>query len=188
MKCPKITAIRPDLACYNRIMPNLFQQLKIRIGRRQQQSLVESVHLWHQTSVEVCGLCGEALDDPHPAQEDIGVLLDRADRKLFQYRNDANDARKAVRRHDQALAGRISAITEQVYELRNQTASFLIRSQGPGLFGATREGIPEKDVYYQRAMSESGMKARSIKINLDREIESIWKDLEGVINAVNIRT
>ncbi len=166
-------------------MPNFFQQLKIRIERRQYQRLVESVHLWYQTSVEVCALCGEALDDSLPIQDDIGVLLDRADRKLFQYRNDASDARRGLRRIAPALSNRVETITEQVYELRNQTASFLIHSQGPGPFGASREASSEKDAYFQRAMGDSGVKARSLKANLDREIEFIWQDIEGLISTAD---
>lgn len=181
-------ASQPDLECYNHIMPNYYQQLKIRIERRQHQRLVECVHLWYQTSVEVCELCGKALDDSLPIQDDIGVLLDRADRKLFQYRNDASDARRAIRRIDPVLSNRVETITEQVYELRNQTASFLIRSQGPGPFGAAREESSEKDAYYRRAMGDSGMKARSLKANLDREIESLWQDIEGLVSAADNRT
>lgn len=164
-------------------MPNLLQMLRARLLQRQAQNLSECLHLWYQTSVEVSEICGQALYEQDAIQGDIGVLLDRADRILFQYRNDAGDARRVVSRYDQALARKVTDITKQVYELRNQTASFLIRSQGAGPFGGARTGQLQMDEYFQRALGESGVKLRSSKTDLDAELSNIWVDLEHLIES-----
>jgi hypothetical protein len=164
-------------------MTNLFQRIRERFMRRQTQDLSDCILIWYQTSKDVSDICGQALYDPSAMQGDIGVVLDRADRKLFQYRNDASDAQRAVKRYNRDLAVRVSSITKQVYELRNQTASFLIRSQGPSPFVAPPDADRQNE-YYQRALNESGFKARQFKSELDKDIQSMWGELEQLIKLL----
>lgn len=176
----RIICIHLCRACYNSAMPNLMQMLKSRWQKRSTENLAECLHLWYQTGVEVSEICGIALYDQSAVQADIGVLLDRADRKLFQYRNDASDARRRVGKYDKALAERISTITGQVYELRNQTTRFLIRSQGPHLFVAEPDA-DRKDEYYQRSLYETGLNTREFKTALDKDMHALWVELEKLI-------
>jgi hypothetical protein len=168
-------------------MPSLLQMLKARFERRQSQNLSECLYLWYQTSMEVSEICGEALYEQVVIQGDIGVLLDRVDRKLFQYRNDASDAKRQVGKYNKDLASRVSTITGQLYELRNQTASVLIRSQGPSPFAAPPDDN-RQDEYDQRALIESGLRAREYKATLDKDIRAIWMELEDIIALVENET
>jgi hypothetical protein len=160
----------------------MLKRLLIRIERRRAQNLLESVHGWYTTSQSVSDLCGEALHDQALIQQDIGTVLDKADRKLFQYRNDASDAQRAVRRHDEELARRITSITQQVYELRNLTAKFLIRAQGPSPFKGSQAETILPLAYYDRALQEVGFLARDMKTHLDSDIRSMWPELEKLIH------
>ncbi len=133
----RVTACRVKMrqACYNRRM---LKGLRERIEKRRAQALLDSVQIWYATSQSVCEICGEALHDLALIQADIGTVLDKADRKLFQYRNDASDAQREVRRYNPQLANQIGEVTQQVYELRNLTAKFLIRAQGPSPFAGSK--------------------------------------------------
>jgi len=164
--------------CYNQRM---LKRLLNRIEKKRSQNLLESVHAWYATSLSVCEICGKALMDQALVQQDIGTVLDKADRKLFQYRNDASDAQRAVRRHDIELANRITQITQQVYELRNLTAKFLIRAQGPSPFISLRTETKSPQIYYDRALDEVGLPARELNANLDDNIQSVWIRLEKLI-------
>jgi hypothetical protein len=155
-----------------------------RIERRRNQTLLESVHAWYATSLSVSEICGDALHDQALIQADIGTVLDKADRKLMQYRNDAADARRAVQRHDQQLARRVDGVTQQVYELRNLTARFLIRAQGPSPFAGGRAEGELQLAYYERALNEAGFQARNMKTSLDQKLRAIWPELEELISGV----
>lgn len=165
-------------ACYNQRM---LRRITDRIEKHRSQSLLESVQVWYSTSQSVCDICGEALHDQALIQADIGTVLDKADRKLMQYRNDSTDAQRAVRRHSAELARRVKSVTQQVYELRNLTAKFLIRAQGPSPFAGGREEGDLRVAYYQRALSEAGFQARDLKTSLDQELRSIWPELDKLL-------
>jgi len=165
-------------ACYNRRMLKGFWE---RIEKRRAQALLESVQTWYATSLSVSEICGEALHDLALIQADIGTVLDKADRKLFQYRNDASDARLEVRRHNPQLASQIGEVTQQVYELRNLTAKFLIRAQGPSPFAGSRTEGELQAAYYERALNEAGFQARNMKIQLDQTIRTMWPELEKLV-------
>jgi hypothetical protein len=159
----------------------MFKGLRERIEQRRAQALLESVQAWYAASLIVSEICGDALHDQALIQADIGTVLDKADRKLFQYRNEAAEARREVRRHDPQLASRIDEVTHQVYELRNLTAKFLIRAQGPSPFAGSR---PEGDLqvaYYERALNEAGFQARDLKTGLDQSLRTLWPELEKLI-------
>ena len=36
-------------------------------------------------------------------------------------------------------------------------------------------------IYYYRALEQAGFKARDLKVDLDRELGFIWRDLQSVI-------
>ncbi|MES0361674.1 MAG: hypothetical protein ABUK20_12215, partial [Anaerolineales bacterium] len=65
--------------------------------------------------------------------------------------------------------------------LRNETTRFLIRSQGPGSMSGDESDDETLIIYYYRALEEAGFKARDIKVDLDRELGFIWRDLQSVI-------
>ncbi len=171
-------------------MAGLLKGLMDRFERRRVQEMLDILPVWYNTCLRVSEICGEALQDTDLVQGDIGVVLDKADRMLFQFRNDAGDVRRAVRRYDQQLALRVETMTRQVFELRNATAKFLIRAQGPSPFakGGTDRGASE--IYYHRALEESGYQARKIKTELDKDIQLLWADLEKLmrLTAVRIRS
>lgn len=163
----------------------MFNRLFGRIEKRRNQSLVESVQAWYTAGVSVCEICGEALHDQALIQADIGTVLDKADRKLFQYRNDASEAKRAVRRFDPQLAQRMDEITHLVYELRNLTAKFLIRAQGPSPFAGPKSEGELLVAYYERALNEAGFQARDMKTRLDQELRVLWPELEKLIRQAN---
>ena len=160
----------------------MWRQFTTRLEKRRAQSLIESVNIWYQTSLSVSEICGEALHEVVVSEMDIGTLLDKADRKLFQYRNDATDARRAVKRHNEQLANQIARLTERIYELRNQTARFLIRAQGPSPFARSENEPGEmQDAYYVRALADIGYDARQFKSSLDDDIGAVWLELEKLL-------
>lgn len=172
---------QPCTACYNLRMLKGFW---VRIEKRRAEALLASVQTWYATSLSVSEICGAALHDQALIQADIGTVLDQADRKLFQYRNNASDARREVRRHSPELADKIQAVTRRVYELRNLTAKFLIRAQGPSPFAGPRAVGELQAAYYQRALTEAGFQARDLKIELDQSIRSLWPELEKLVRQV----
>ncbi len=152
------------------------------------QDMLNLLPVWHQTCLRVSEICGDALHDVELIERDIGAVLDKADRMLFQFRNDAGDVRRSVRRYNEQLATRVEAVTRQVFELRNATAKFLIRAQGPTPFA---RGGMESDVsqlYYHRALEEAGFTARRLKSELDKDIELLWSELEQLMRQVESRT
>lgn len=149
------------------------------------QKLDMSVRIWFENCNIISEICGEALFDADSGITDIGLLMDQVDRNLFALRDNASDMSKAVRRYDLELARRADWVTQLVFKLRNQTARFLIRSQGPVPYENEGSGQDEfRSIYYFRALREAGFTARDIKKKLDNEIELICSDLEKLINVV----
>ncbi len=66
-----------------------FQRMMHRFERRRVQEMLDILPVWYNTCLRVSEICGEALQDTDLVQGDIGVVLDKADRMLFQFRNDA---------------------------------------------------------------------------------------------------
>ena len=69
--------------------------------------------------------------------------------------------------------------------MRNITARFLIRAQGPGSF-ATKKPLDDKlmSIYYYRALGEVGYNARALYEEVNLEVDSIWRDLQTIIAQV----
>ena len=156
--------------------------LRSRIERNRARQLLESVNAWYHTCTNVAAMCGDALHDEAVLRGDIGELLDRADRQLFQFRSHTGEARAAVKRQDQILAKRIDKLADDIYDLRNHTARFLIRAQGPGPFAGTAHQEEQlRQGYYLKALQEAGFLAREKKKAIDQELSSIWNDLQGIL-------
>jgi ribosomal protein S10 len=160
--------------------------LRNKLDQNRARQLVESVNAWHQTCLNVAAICGDALQNEAVLRGDIGEVLDRADRQLFQFRSQSGEARASVKRQDELLAKRIDQMTRDIYELRNSTARFLIRAQGPGPF--VRRGDEDelnRGEYYLKALREAGYKAREHKRNIDLELDALWNDLQRLVATVD---
>ena len=130
-------------------------------------------------------LLGEALNNEDITQGDIGVVLDNTDRKLFALRNEIADVQGPLRHYNPALARRVSSTSRDIFQLRNETARFLIRSQGPSPDTANQPGNLElQRTYYYRALDEKGFKARQMQVQVDRELKSVWEELQKTIHSV----
>ncbi len=152
------------------------------LDKRNAQSFLDSIQSWYATSTQVSEICGQCLEDVGIVESDIGIMLDKVDRKLFALRNYASDARSILRRKNPQLAQRIKDASRMVYVLRNDTARFLIRAQGPGLVsGKAQSKLSEEN--YQRAFDEVGWKACQVKKDLDEELALIWEGLAGQVEA-----
>lgn len=157
-------------------------QLRSRIERNRARQILESVNAWYSTCKNVTTICGDALHDEAVLHGDIGEVIDRADRQLFQFRSHTGEARTAVKRQDQILAKRIDKLADDIYDLRNHTARFLIRGQGPGPFaGGEHQDEQQRQVYYQKALQEAGFQAREKKKAVDQELSSIWNEIQGIL-------
>lgn len=168
-------------------MSGMLKRLMDKLNRRKMQALIDILPVWYNTCRRVSEICGDALHDVELVDGDIGAVLDKADRMLFQFRNDAGDVRRSIQLLDRQLAGRVDATTRRVFELRNATAKFLIRAQGPSPFA--RQGM-ESDMsqrYYHRALEEAGFEARRLKNELDKEIELLWDELDKLIRLTEMR-
>jgi hypothetical protein len=155
--------------------------LSERIEKRRAQTFVDSIPEWYQTCNQVSKLIGDALHEEPIARQDIGVVIDKADRLLMKLGFYIPSAHGLLRRRNPDLARRFDITSQQVFRLRNETTRFLIRSQGPGL-GAYGDADGEmRLVYYYRALEEVGFKARQIKRELDQELKSIWNELQVML-------
>ena len=163
-------------------MGNVLQQLTERFEQRRLQNLEQSLHIWYQSSIAILHMCAQALDKEWLVQDDIGVLLDKADRKLFQFRNDATDARRALSRYDRDLSQRVAAITQSVYELRNNTASYLIRTRGPDPFAGHPKEVQPIGAVNDGVIKEVALKARQLQLTVERELQVLWPELERLIS------
>jgi len=160
----------------------MLRKIAATIEKRRARVLAESLHAWYDTCVTVTGVCRDALRDEDIAQGDIGVVLDKVDRQLFQFRNHTTDARREVRRADPELAQRLLDVSHEVYNLRNQMARFLIRAQGPSPFAAGLPVDPDlRKAYYLNALDAAGYTGREIAEKLQRELNQLWPDLEGLL-------
>jgi hypothetical protein len=137
---------------------------------------------WHEACLFVVAGCLRGLRDPQLPRSDIGVTLDNVDRALFRVRDAGSGAQQALRRRAPELRARIRRSTEAVVELRNETASFLIRAQGstpPYLQKqGTAAGQPEA---YRRAVQEVGRAALVRSQAVERDLEQLWADLQPLL-------
>jgi hypothetical protein len=159
----------------------MLQQLRKNIEKRRAQSFVENVQAWYQTSSDISEVMGMALHDQSVIQADIGYIIEAADRMLFHLRLYIPDSLGMLRRRNGELAQRFDNVCKQIFQLRNETTRFLIRSQGPGPMSGDEPDEEARIIYYYRALEEVGFNARQIKSDFDRELTSIWNDLQLII-------
>ena len=140
------------------------------------------VRSWHEACRTALDGCLQGLRDPSLPQAEIGVTLDRVDRALFQVRDAGSGAQQALRRRAPDLGGRIRRSTEAIVELRNETARFLIRAQGPTPAflqrGESPAGHPEA---YLRAVHDVGQAARARGLAIQRDLDELWSELQAVL-------
>jgi hypothetical protein len=134
---------------------------------------------WHQACQLVLAACVKALQDPGLSRTDIGVALDRIDRELFRLRDTGSGAARALRSRDAGLRARLSRVSEAVVELRNETARFLIRAQGPTpSYLQKQEAATGQSEAYRRAWQEVGQAALGRSSEIERDLRQLWVDLE----------
>jgi len=159
----------------------MFTKLDELIEKRRARSFVENARAWYQTCKDVSEVMGDALHDQSIIDKDIGYMVDGVDRLLFQLRFYITDSLGTLRRWTPELAQRFDNANRLIFRLRNETTRFLIRSQGPGPMSGDESDDETLTIYYYRALEEAGFKARDLKVDLDRELGFIWRDLQSVI-------
>lgn len=151
------------------------------IERRRAETFLEGIRGWYRTCNQISTEIGEALHDQDITHQDIGAVIDKADRLLLNLGIYIPEARGILRRRNPQLAQRVDLTSRQVVRLRNEAARFLIRSQGPN--PGTDDQSPDyfRQYYYYRALEEAGFRAREIKHRLDQDLKAIWRDLQIII-------
>ena len=159
----------------------MLSRIRTKIEKKRAQSFVTNVRAWYQTCIEVSEVMDDALHDQSIIKKDIGYIIDTADRILFHLRFYIPDSRGTLRRRNPELAQRFDEACQHIFRLRNETTGFLIRSQGPGPMTGDEPDDDVRIIYYYQALEEVGFNARDLKKNFDRELKSIWRDLQKII-------
>jgi hypothetical protein len=140
----------------------------------------DRVLAWEQAAGTILRLCQDALDDEHAGTGDIGTALDRLDRQLHALKDTAADLPAALRRGAPDLARAAAGITEDLYRLRNLTAQYLIRAQGPVppyLDGPASDDALRRD-HRRIAFDQVGGEARRLATDLDRRLREASRSAE----------
>jgi len=142
---------------------------------------------WHQACQSIVGMYIDALNDEEAAGPDIGVVLDKTDRMLYQVRDHLGALRPALNRRDRALSKRVNKAAERLYEVRNMTAKFLIRAQGhtPHFLRQQEMSDDAQVAYRYKAMDEVGFEARQAAIALQTELKDIWTILHVMVGEAD---
>ena len=160
----------------------MFRQLLARIEKNRTKRFVVNIQAWYKTCSLLTKTYGDALYDQDEFDADIGIMLEKTDRLLFQLSSYTSDALGLLRRKEPALAKKVNDLSTQVYRLRNQTTSFLIRCQGSGSSsGADSRREGRASLAYYKALEEIGFTTRRLQRDLEKELKSIWAELEGPI-------
>jgi hypothetical protein len=154
----------------------------IRRLRRRQRS-AEDLPVWCEQAGIVTSAFARALGQAGPdAPSD--VVLNRLDWGLEHLRRLSTSVRRPLAEHDPQLAERLEACLRHVYELRNQTLSYLIRwgdyraaerDAGRGDFAERRRA---QDV--RRARDEALLPARQALRRLNAELAELTPRLQRV--------
>ena len=159
----------------------MLNRIRNKLEQKRARSFVDNVQAWYQTSSQVSEVMGMALHDQSVIQADIGYIIDAADRMLFSLRYYIPDSLGRLRHRNPELADRFDLACQKLFQLRNETTRFLIRSQGPGPMSGDDPDDEAQILYYYQALQEVGFNARDIKLDFDRELKSIWNDLQLII-------
>lgn len=152
-------------------------------ARRQQASearLAERLQAWLQASRSIHRQCGASIDDRLAGEGDIGRSLDRIDRELHLLKDTASALATPLRRRDPELARQAGEITESLYRLRNQTASYLIRAQGPAPAFLTnpRAGEGLQGEHRRKAFEQVGAEARQLALRTGEQLTLLERQAE----------
>ena len=154
------------------------------IWRRQRRlRSSEDLPVWCEQAAIVASALGRALSQAGPdAPGD--VVLNRLDWGLEHLRRLSTAVRRPLAQHDPLLAERLEACLRRVYDLRNQTLSYLIRwgdyraaerDAGSGGFAERRRA---HDV--RRARDEALLPARQALRMLDAELAELTPHLQRI--------
>ena len=145
-----------------------------RAGRRARAAA--DLQTWLDSSRALLALCHEPLRSTEGIS-DIGVVLDRIDRTLLRYRNEAAAVRAAMRPRPSLTAAARQA-TDGLFALRNETCAFLLRWQSlrqiPGSSVASIE--------VQRNMEEARLQASRSARSLTAELEKLAPEVERLVS------
>jgi len=148
-----------------------------RAGR--QARAAADLQIWLDSSRALLALCHEPLRSTEGIS-DIGVVLDRIDRSLLRYRNEAAAVRATMRPRP-ALAAAARQATDGLFALRNETCAFLLRWQSlrqlPGSSAASIE--------VQRNMEEARLQASRSARYLTGELEKLAPELDRLISHLS---
>jgi hypothetical protein len=158
----------------------MFDKILDRIKKNRTKRFIENTQAWYKTCNLLTNTYGVALYDQEAFDDDIGIMLEKTDRMLFQLGSYTSDVQGLLRREEPALAKKVDYLSTQVFRLRNKTISFLLRSQGGLLFSGidARQRNRGGEAYYQ-ALEEVGFAARQIHRELEKELKAIWPALRG---------
>jgi len=129
---------------------------------------------WHDTVGALLAMCQEPLRSRR-VSGDIGVPLDRIDRTLMRFRNESAAARSALRT-DGELTAQVRAMTDGLFELRNQTVSFMLRWQTA--YQLEERFTPSMEA--RRAADE----ARLVASRSARRLADDWKRLAPLVERL----
>jgi hypothetical protein len=163
------------------IRGDMWQRISDYLEKRRATQFLDGIYGWYDTCSSVCAIYGEALYEHTMVEQDIGVILDKADRKLFSFRGYTSQAQGGLRRHP-ILSRRLRKASNNIFRLRNQTTRFLIRAQGPWVFqGENEVDDLNRRQFYDRALTEAGLTARQLHSELSKEVEDIWGVVQPII-------
>jgi hypothetical protein len=133
----------------------------------------ECLREWERASRSILRLCQAAIDDEHAGTGDIGTNLDKLDRELHRLKDTAAAVSGVLRRQEPDLARTAAEITDDLYRLRNQTASYLIRAQGPTppFLENGSSGDALRDDRRRVAYQQVGADARRLAGELDQRLK-----------------
>jgi len=135
-----------------------------RAGRRARAAA--DLQTWLDSSRAVLALCHEPLRSTEGIS-DIGVVLDRIDRSLLRYRNEAAAVRAAMRPRP-ALAAEAHQATDGLFALRNETCAFLLRWQSLRQIPGSSVASIEVQRNMEEARLQASRSARSLTAKLDK--------------------
>lgn len=165
----------------------MYRKFIANLEKRRMLGFLKSIQTWYQLSQAVSHLCDDALYDPEVCSDEIGIIVDQADSKLFKLRNEEAECFRFLKRHNIDLAIRHKKLSENLFRLRNETVRFLIRCQGPGPAMISGSGSEDQyGQYYYQALDEVGFNARRLRDQVNRDLITIWQELQSIIQQVEL--
>jgi hypothetical protein len=151
------------------------------LARNRARAFVKNARAWNETNKAILQLMDRALHDRSFVEGDIGYVIDQVDRLLFHMGLYSSDSMGTLKRRNPDLARRFKGASQQVFEVRNKMAVFLIRAQGPGPMSGQEPNEETRNIYYYQALGEVGFSARDLIAELDRQLSIVWMEIQQVI-------